>query len=482
MSSANGSSLMGNRFELGDVGKDAVVHLVGIGGAGMSAIATVLLQMGHSVEGTDIKSSANTERLRRQGAVVMIGHKADNVGDARLLVKSTAISEDNPELVEAERRGIRVISRAEMLSAVMDTKKGIAVAGTHGKTTTSSLLTQMMLGCGADPSYLIGGELNEIGGNAFYGSGDYLVAEADESDGSLLLLRPFASILTNVDSDHMDYYSDMEHTSRVFSEFLCLLPPGGFAVVCGDDPIAREVTRDYERGGGTVLFYGRDRESDYYFSDVTVTAEGSSFEAHHSGDVMGSVNLKVAGVHNVYNALASLAVGHRLGLAIDEAIGALGRFQGVRRRFERVGHRRGIEVIDDYAHHPTEIKAVLELAGRIAPSRVVAVFQPHRYTRTRLLAPLFGDCFTDADLVVITDVYGAGEDPEPGITGRLIADNVMRRDPERKLRYVPNRTDLAAGVVSMLEKGDMVITMGAGDVTQCAREIVDLLEDEGPQG
>ena len=462
-------------FILSDLKKGSTAHLVGIGGAGMSAIATVLVQMGYRVEGSDLKESANVQRLRNLGAVVGIGHRTDNLGSAKVVISSSAVLPDNPEILEAQRLGIPVISRARMLSAIMATRKGIAVAGTHGKTTTSSLITQMLLGCGADPSFLIGGELNEIGSNAHYSSGEYLVAEADESDGSLLLLRPEYTVLTNVEWDHPDYFDSVEHTERIFREFLELLPSNGFAVICGDDPHARGVGLDFKLEGGTALFYGQGNENDYHIEGVSTGSDGCGYTAFYRGSDLGRVETRIPGMHNVYNSLAALAVGHQLGFPIGAAIAGIGKFQGVRRRFELVGTHDGVRVFDDYAHHPTEVKAVLDLASAIAPERVVAVFQPHRYTRTRELAAAYGPSFAGADLVVVTDIYGAGEEPEPGVSGRLVADSIQERYPEKQLLYVASRAELAGAVVPLLRDRDMVITMGAGDVTNCAREILEIL-------
>ncbi len=464
-------------YSLSELEKGATAHLVGIGGAGMSAIAIVLLQMGYKVEGSDLKESPNVRRLRELGAVVGLGHRADNLGSARVVIKSSAVPSENPELVAAEAFGIPVISRAQMLSAIMATRKGISIAGTHGKTTTSSLVTQMLLDCGTDPSFLIGGELNEIGSNAHYGEGEYLVAESDESDGSLLCLCPSFAVLTNVDLDHTDYFESIEQVSGVFGEFLRLLPADGFAVVCGDDARARQVADGFRSDGGTVFFYGEAPENEYRFRDASTGADGCHYTALFRGSGLGDVSTRIPGMHNVYNSLAALAVGHQLGLPLESALDGLSRFKGVRRRFELIGMHRGIRVIDDYAHHPTEVKAVLDLAAGLASPRVVAVFQPHRYTRTRRLAADFGPSFAGADLVVVTDVYGAGEEPEPGVSGKLIADSIRERYPSKPLVYVASRAELAGSVVPLLREGDMVITMGAGDITQCAREILEMLAE-----
>jgi len=445
----------------------------------MSAIATVLLQMGYRVEGSDLKESSYVRRLRDLGASVGIGHRAENVGGCSVVVRSSAIRADNPELVEAQRRGLPVISRAQMLAAIMETRRGIAVAGTHGKTTTSSLVTCMLAGCGADPSYLIGGELNETGSNAHYGAGEFIVAEADESDGSLLYLRPEVVVLTNVDWDHLDYFDSPEHTAEVFRKFLEVIPMDGFAAICGDDLRAREVGNDYRRSGGRVLFYGRGPDNDYTFEVTGRTASDVTFKVTGPAGDIALMRTTLPGLHNAYNALGAVTVGCELGLPVAGIAAGIESCPGVRRRFEEVGESGGIRVIDDYAHHPTEVKAVMEIASNLEAGRVVAVFQPHRYTRTRLLADQFGESFGGAGLVVVADVYGAGEDPEPGVTGKLIADSILEHDSQAAVTYIESRADLARGVVALIEPGDVVITMGAGDVTQCGREILDLLGSEG---
>jgi len=464
---------MNTEIDLDRLDKAKPIHMVGIGGAGMSGIATVLLAMGFHVDGSDIKESPNIRRLRVLGATVGIGHRADNVRTPSLVVVSSAIRDDNPELVEARRKGIPLAARAEMLGAIMSTRRGIAVAGTHGKTTTSSLVAQVLYGCGADPSFLIGGELNEIGGNARYASGEFLVAEADESDGSLLYLRPEAAILTNADVDHVDYYEDGDHVGRVFGEFLTNVT--GFAIVCRDDERARDTAVGYEKEGGKVIYYGTTAESRYTFDNPVSSVAGVEFDAFKDGAPLGRVRCAVPGIHNAYNALASVAMGIELGFEAAEVIRSLGDFRGVRRRFETVGCAAGITVIDDYAHHPAEVSAVMAAAREIADGRIVVVFQPHRYSRTRTFAPDFAKALSEADVVVITDVYAAGEDPEPGVSGQLIVDSLDGSGAE--VCYVQNRAELARSVVPLLRAGDTVFTMGAGDVTQCAREILELLEE-----
>lgn len=455
------------------------VHLVGIGGAGMSAVATVLLEMGFRVEGSDIKESRNTRRLRGKGAVIGVGHRRDNVGRPSVVVKSSAVRDDNPELLAAVEKGIPVVTRAEMLGAVMGTGRAIAVAGTHGKTTTAALMAQMLMNCGKQPSFLVGGDLNEIGSNARYDRGEFLVAEADESDGSLLSLRLEVAVLTNVDIDHHDYYRDLDHTSEVFSGFLGLVPSGGFAVVCGDDPRALEVGRSFQQGGGELILYGSGEQNQYRFDRVEISGPGSAFDVWYQGRRLGRARVGIPGIHNASNALAAIATGHRLGLPEGDLLKSMADFGGVHRRFETVGMSGTILVIDDYAHHPTEVRAVLELASTLAESRVVAVFQPHRYSRTASLARAFGESFRKAGVVVISDVYGAEEEPEPGITGELVVDYTRECYPDKEVHYVPERSRLAREVCSVLQEGDMVLTMGAGDITQCAREVLEILEGHG---
>lgn len=451
------------------------VHLVGIGGAGMSAIATVLRQMGIAVEGSDIKESAYTERLRKEGAVIGIGHRPENLQNGKIVVKSSAIPDSNPELVAAANRSIPVVTRAQILGAVMTTRKAIAVAGTHGKTTTSSMVTSMLIECGVKPSYLIGGELNEIGGNACFQEGEFLVAEADESDGSLLQLRPEIAILTNVDLDHMDYFEDLSQVQEIFIEFLRLLPSGGPAVICGDDIAARKVGNMFSEEGGKPYFYGFNEDNDYLIKN----AGGDSYYAYFGDELIGKVNMNIGGRHNMLNSMSALAVGHQLGIDMVKAIEGLNKFRGVRRRFEKVGRCRDIEVIDDYAHHPAEVKAVMDVASMTFDKRIVVVFQPHRYSRTKALAGSFGSSFDGADIVVVADVYGAGENPEPGITGKLVVDSIKELGSVSEVEYCPNRSELAGKVVNLLQEGDVVITMGAGDITQCAPEILELLNKSG---
>lgn len=479
MVSASEENMASSIPSITELSRDRPVHLVGIGGAGMSAIASVLLDMGIEVTGSDIKESVNVRRLRDRGAVIGIGHRSENISSPSLVVKSSAVRDDNPEIVEATRRGIPVITRAEMLAAIMRTKESIAVAGTHGKTTTTSLVAKILLESGEDPAYLIGGELNETGGNARFGNGRFLVAEADESDGSLLLLEPEIAILTSVDADHLDYFKDVLHVASVFTDFLRRLPYDGFAVVFGDDPISRAVGENISKDGLEVVFYGTRENNEFRFSDFVCGDCYCEFEIYEEGKSLGKARLGVPGFHNACNALGAFAACKRLGLSENNILKALEDFSGVRRRFELVGQINGIKVLDDYAHHPTEIKAVLSMAKEIFPDRLVVVFQPHRYSRTLALADHFGCCFEDADLIIVTDIYGADENPEPGVTGELIVESIRKENPEKCVVYYPERATLASEVCSHLRNGDTVITMGAGDITQCSREILENLQNPG---
>lgn len=464
------------KLELGDINN---VYLVGIGGAGMSAIATVLMEMGYGVCGSDIKESPGMLVLRKKGAVVGVGHRAENLGSPDLVVVSSAISDTNTEVMEARRRGIPIVSRAEMLSALMDTKVGIAVAGTHGKTTTTSMVASVLSQGGLDPTYLVGGELNDVGANARYGKGEYLVAEADESDGSFLLLNPKYSIVTNIEGDHLDYFGTIENAKDMFLSFLRNLSPEGVAVVCGDQEESRVVAEAYVEEGGKAVLFGSGSVCRYRMTDMEFEKESTGFTLEMNGDSLGKVELTVPGKYNLYNALAAASLGLELGMDFSDISRGLSRFGGVRRRFERVGERSGIRIIDDYAHHPTEVEAVLKAARAFAKRRLVAVFQPHRYTRTQLLHERFGSSLGEADLVIITDVYAAGEFPLPGVSGKLILDSLLKHFPHKDAVYLPRRADLKRHIPPLLREGDLMLTLGAGDITGCGREIMEELSDKG---
>ncbi len=448
------------------------VHMIGVGGAGMSGIAEVLNQRGHAVTGSDLKESAYTLRLRQSGVKVSIGHAAGQVGDAEKVVISTAIPQTNLELLEARRRSIPVLQRAEALAGILSgSARSIAVAGTHGKTTTTSMVTHALKRLGENPTALIGGELNDIGSNVAFGDPDLVVAEADESDRSLLHLHPKAAILTNVEFDHPDFYSSLDEVIETFSKFAGSLPPEGHLIACADNPLCLEVA---ESAPCPVTTYGigaGNLQARVLTSNSYVLVEG--------GEERGEVELGVHGRHNVLNSLAAAAMARWLGHDAHEAALSLKSFAGVRRRFQVKGERSMVRVVDDYAHHPTELSATLEVARatRFSEGRVIAVFQPHRYSRTRRFHREFGAAFEAADAVLITDVYGAGEMPEPGVNGKLIVDAICETRSHPEVFYVPDLGEVPHVLRLISTPGDTVLTMGAGDVSGVGDGLLELLKD-----
>ena len=433
-----------------DLSRPLRVHVVGIGGAGMSAIATVLAAMGHRVTGSDLKASAGLSRLRSLGITVSIGHAAEHVGDVDVVTVSTAVPATNPEVVAAHERGIPVLRRAEMLAAVAVTRRTVAVAGTHGKTTTSSMLALVLVEAGFRPSFIIGGEVNEIGTGAVWDDGEWFVVEADESDGTFLELPREAALITNVEPDHLDYYGGFEGLVAAFDRFRAETP--GPCVVGGVD-------------------YGVNPEARYRMVDVTCGRSRVRFTVEHDGAALGEVDLPVPGLHNATNACGALAMGLELGVPFDAAARALARYGGVARRFQFRGERGGVAFVDDYAHLPSEVRAALAAARDGGWRRVVAVFQPHRFSRTAALWRDFADSFVDADLVVLTDVYAAGEAPRPGVSGKLLVNAVLDAHPQARVAYLPGRSDLAPYLRRTLRSGDVCMTLGAGDITSLADEL-----------
>jgi UDP-N-acetylmuramate--alanine ligase len=449
------------------------VHFTGIGGAGMSGIARIMLARGISVSGSDAMPSAMLDDLHAQGARVHVGHAAANLGDlgpGDTLVLSSAIRADNPELAEATRRGLRVLHRAAALASVMAGRRVIAVAGTHGKTTTTSMLTTVLRDCGADPGYVIGGVLVETGLGAEDGAGMDFVAEADESDGSFLLLSPDVAIVTNVEADHLDNYGSLAEIEAAFAAFGSHV--SSLVLTCADDPGAEAVAArlDPQR----VRRYGESVRADYRLGDVHAQGLAVSFAvtADHSpfGEIFAQMTVHVPGRHNALNATAAFAAAVELGFAPPRVTAALARYQGARRRMEFKGEADGVRVFDSYAHHPTELAADLRAARDIVNGgRVIAIFQPHLYSRTRIFAADFGAALGLADQAVVLDVYAAREDPEPGVTGRLVADAV----PGGQALFLPDRTQVASLIGRIAEPGDVVLTMGAGDVTALGPQLVE---------
>jgi UDP-N-acetylmuramate--alanine ligase len=448
------------------------VHFVGIGGAGMSGIARILLARGVRVSGSDRRDTPTLLALRALGARVELGHDPAHLGDADTVVVSTAIREDNPELAAARERGLRVLPRAVALAAVMAGKRSVAVAGTHGKTSTTSMLTVAVQACGVDPSFAIGGDLNESGSNAHAGEGDVFVAEADESDRSFLLLAPHGAIVTNVEADHLDNYGDLAAVEAAFDRFLQTIDPAGFVVLCADDPGSARLRT--VPTPARVRTYGTAEDADLRLVDVEVGPEATAWTAVLDGEVLGRVQIRVPGEHMARNSAAALLAGLELELPAEALIAGLGRFGGVHRRFELKGTVDGVRVYDDYAHHPTEVAAQLRAARAVAGSgRVVVAFQPHLYSRTREFATAFGAALGLADEVVVMDVYGAREDPVPGVTGAMVADAVGL--PAERVLFEPSWSAAAPALAERVHPGDLVITMGAGNVSMVGPEVLEAL-------
>ena len=438
------------------------IHMVGIGGSGMSGIAEVLLNLGYTVTGSDMALSDTVKRLKKLGADISIGHGRENLGQADVLVKSTAIQETNPEVEEARLRGMPVIPRAEMLAELMRLRSGVAVAGTHGKTTTTSLLATIFSEAGLDPTVIIGGRLNAMGANARLGEGQYLIAEADESDGSFLCLSPVMTIVTNVDADHLDFYlGGQNQIDESFIKFCNSIPFYGVNVICLDDP---GVKRILPRVNRPVLTYGVQDPKARIKGRILDAGAVSRFEVTFDGTFWGDVTLNHPGRHNVLNALAAIGVAIEAGLPKDAVLRALSGFGGVGRRFEKKGEKNGVLVIDDYGHHPAEIKATLSTARSCYPDRrLVVLFQPHRFTRTQALFGDFCKTFEDADELVLTEIYPASEKPIPGVSGQSLAQGI-RQVSKTKVTFVPDFEAALQTLNVMLRPGDLLITLGAGSV------------------
>ena len=451
------------------------VHFVGIGGIGMSGIAEVLLNLGYKVSGSDLRRSAVTERLEKLGASVFEGHRAENVLGAEVVVTSSAIARENPEVAEARRHHIPVIQRAEMLAELMRLKYGIAIAGMHGKTTTTSMVAAVLAAGGLDPTVVVGGRVDAMGSNARLGKSRYLVAEADESDRSFLKLSPILSVVTNIDREHMDCYRDMDDVERAFVDFMDRVPFYGMVVLCNDDERLRGLIARVQR---RVVTYGRSPGSDLHIASVeTGLGEGkpmSRFHVTYRDADLGSFDLHVPGAHNVLNAAAAIVVGIGLDVAPYDIRTALARFRGVDRRFQLRGQATGVAVIDDYGHHPTEIRATLAAARQCGYQHIHVIFQPHRYTRTQLLMEEFSGAFGEADSVFVLDIYAASEPPIPGITGEGLAHRIAEAG-NRSATYAPSVADAITAVTAVARPGDMILTLGAGNVSQLGPQILERL-------
>ncbi len=446
------------------------IHFVGIGGIGMSGIAELLVNLGHRVSGSDLKESATTRRLRKLGATVHLGHHPDNVQDADVVVVSSAVGGENPEVRAARERHIPVIPRAEMLAELMRLKYGVAVAGAHGKTTCTSMVAHLLAAGGLDPTVVVGGKLGALGTNAWLGKGDFLVAEADESDGSFNRLSPVAVVVTNVDREHMEHWGSDQALDEAFVEFMNKVPFYGAAIICLDDPrLAGLIPRVNKR----AITYGLASQADYQARDLEPDGMGIGFTLYVRGEKAGRVQLAAAGRHNVQNALGAMAVARELGVELDTAMAACAGFKGVARRFEHKGHApSGALVMDDYAHHPTEIKATLEAARACWPEqRLVVAFQPHRYSRTRLLLEEFATAFYGADELFVLDIYAASEPVDPSVSAERLAA-AIRDHGHRAVEYLDSMEAVRARLGRLLGPDDVFFTMGAGDIWRLGEDLV----------
>lgn len=464
------------------------VHFVGIGGIGMSGIARVLADMGYRVSGSDLKASPITAKLAEKGIKVFLGHERGRLKDVDLVVISSAVPIGNPEIVEAKEQGIPVIQRAEMLGYLMSERYGIAIAGTHGKTTTTSMVATILEKNGLDPTVVIGGELNDIGSNAKLGKGPYLVAEADESDASFLNLFPRLAIVTNIDADvnlnngpfalfNFDYEKTLRKAVDAFEEFLNNVPRDGSTVVCTDCPHVRAIL---PRIQANVMTYGFEGTPSITARDMTLTQSRSACIVVSNGTTLGSVTLKVPGRHNILNAMAATATALQLGLTFPQVAQALEGFNGVQRRFQILGVADDVMVVDDYAHNPTKVKVTLQAAREGWPGRrIVAVFQPHRYTRTKFLRDQFLHAFIDADLLIITEIYSAGEVPIVGVKGESLAHMVREVYPEKEIVYLQTKEEILQYLLAHARSGDMVLTMGAGDIWTVGEHCLTALKQRG---
>ena len=451
-------------------GRIRQIHMVGIGGAGMSGIAEVLLNMGYRVTGSDIRETKVTKRLASLGCRIHYGHSPENVEGADVVVVSSAIREDNPEVRAAREQAIPVIPRAEMLAELMRVKYGVAVAGAHGKTTTTSMIAAVLAQGGLDPTVVIGGRLKGLGGGARLGEGDFMVAEADESDGSFLRLSPTVAVVTNIDREHIDFYGDMDHLKEAFLEFMNKVPFYGSAILSMDDEHLQELIPHLRK---RYITYGLSSQADVRAEEVERGRWEVSFSVTFREEGLGRIRLPLPGLHNVYNALAAVACGLELEIPFPLIEEALSSFSGVERRFQRKGEVDGVLVIDDYAHHPTEIKATLATARNLG-RRVIALFQPHRYSRVKDLFEEFLTAFYDADLLFVTEIYPAGEEPVEGVNAEGLYRGI-REHGHRKVQFVPEKERLVPTLLPILSPGDVVITLGAGNIYEVAEELLEEL-------
>lgn len=444
------------------------LHFVGIGGIGMSGIAELLLNLGYRVSGSDMKKSAATDRLEGLGGKIFLGHNAANVEGANVVVISSAVRPDNVEVVQAKRLQIPVIPRAEMLAELMRLKYAVAVAGSHGKTTTTSMIATVLVRGGLDPTAVIGGRLNAFGSNAKLGKGDFLVAEADESDGSFLKLTPTIAVVTNIDREHLDHYTDLEAIKFAFAAFVNKVPFYGAAVLCIDDPNVQAIIPKIER---RIVTYGIGSQADLVASHIEFLDFGASCRVNFKGNPLGILRLRIPGCHGILNALAAVATGLELEIPFEAISSALASFQNADRRFQVKGEKGKVLVVDDYGHHPTEIAVTLSAARNACCRRIVTVFQPHRYSRTKALEADFARAFCDTDVLIILPIYAAGEESLPGVTAQRLAEQI-KGSGHHEVRYAADFTEAQQILRDTVQDGDLVLTLGAGDIWKVGEEFL----------
>lgn len=449
------------------------IHFIGIGGAGMSAIAHVLLKRGYQVSGSDLNAGHMGAKLAQEGALVYMGHAECQVDDVDAVVISSAIHQNNPELMEAKKRNLPILHRSDVLAEILNHADGVAVAGAHGKTTTSAMISCIAAASDIDPTIIIGGEVGSLGGNARNGAGPYVVAEADESDGSFLKFYPKYAIVTNIENDHMDHYGSEENIYLAFTEFLSNVKDGGAAILCMDSPKLRKLASETTT---PVISYGLEHEdARYQARNIRYSVNGTCYDLYVEGVFVSTVELIVPGQHNVLNSLGAIATAQAMGIPMQQILPALKKFSGARRRFETKGRIDGIWVVDDYAHHPTEIGVTLKAARQTQPKRLICAFQPHRYTRTKLLFDEFSRCFADCDQLILTDIYSAGEVPIDGVSGASLAEAVTEAT-QQQVTFIPTLPKLEEYLFKIAEPGDLIMTVGAGDIFKVGEELVTELE------
>jgi UDP-N-acetylmuramate--alanine ligase len=452
-------------------------HLVGIGGVGMSGLAQILLEQGYQVSGSDMRENEFTKNLRSQGAQVYIGHAHQNLKDAELVIYSSAISENNPEMLAARAKGIRTMKRQEALAKIMEGKICIAVTGAHGKTTTTSLLSCLLIEAGLSPTVCIGACAFNIDGNVYLGRGSYFLVEADESDGTFLHLSPRYAVITNIDCEHLDYYGSIEKIKKSFIQFINKIDGSGCVLVCGDDPNIRDILREFSC---RVITFGLSGDCQLRAENLRMNSSSSTFLCKNGEETLGEIFLNATGEHNVSNSLACIGLGIELDITFQTIQRALSNYHGAQRRFQVIAQAAGVVVVDDYAHHPTEIKATLRAARNWPIRRLIVVFQPHRYTRTRLILDRFGDCFALADYLIITDIYSAWEAPIPGVSAQDICREVEKCGLNKEVHFLPFK-DVGEHLLRIVQEGDMILVLGAGNITEISHALVARLTDRAQE-